>query len=59
MSEASYRDIAECGLPFVTPEYSGFTTLVREISSRPQPLGLAPSGDGQGAIPRKNQSLKA
>jgi hypothetical protein len=42
MWPANYRDLAEFGLPFVTPEYPAFPGLVREIQSRPQLFGPRP-----------------
>ncbi len=58
MPEVSYRDVAEFGLPFVTPDHPDFAALVREIASSPQPMGPAPSGDLNTAAVLLNETGK-
>ena len=58
MAETSYRDLAEFGLPFVTPDDPAFSALVSEIESRPEPFG-PPTGDSDPAAVLLNQSGKA
>ena len=59
MAETSYRDLAEFGLPLVTPDHPAFAGLVREIESLPDPLGPRPVGDLDPAAVLLNQSGKA
>jgi len=59
MGPAHYRDLAEFGLPLVTPRDPGFPGLVRDIESRPQPFGSRPIGEGSEAAVMLNQSGKA
>ncbi len=59
MAPTSYRDLAEFGLPFVTPDDPTFPELVREIESIPEPFGPQPMGDLDSAAVLLNQSGKA
>jgi hypothetical protein len=55
----NYRDLAEFGLPFVTPEAPRFRELVREIQGRPSPFGPRATGDLNTAAVLLNQSGRA
>ncbi len=46
MRSATYRDLREFGLQFVTPEEAEFRALVEEIQNRPDPLGRGGSDRG-------------
>jgi hypothetical protein len=59
MSHATYRDLAEFGLPLVTPDDAGFASLVRDIESRPEPFGSWPIDDLRNAAVLLNESGKA
>src|SRR5436190_5673681 len=59
MSSATYRDLAEFGLPLVTPADDAFRSLVRDIESRPQPFGAWPTENLSSAAVLLNQSGKA
>jgi hypothetical protein len=59
MKESDYRDLADFGLPFVTPVDPTFAALVADIQSRPQPFGPQPTGDLSTAAVLLNQSGKA
>jgi hypothetical protein len=59
MPRTNYRDLAEFGLVFVTPEDNRFGELVREIQSRPSPFGARPTGDLNTAAVLLNHSAKA
>jgi hypothetical protein len=59
MAETSYRDLAEFGLPFVTPDDPAFPELAREIESRRDPFDPRPTGDLDPAAVLLNQSGKA
>ncbi len=59
MPETIYRDLPQFGLPFVTPESAEFPALLRELQSRPQPLGPPPASDNRAAAILLNCSGKA
>ena len=59
MAETIYRDLAEFGLPLVTPQDPAFATLVHDIENRPQPFGSWPTGELSTAAVLLNQSGKA
>jgi hypothetical protein len=59
MAKTSYRDLAEFGLPLVTPESATFAALVRDIEARPQPFESWPASDLDTAAVLVNQSGKA
>lgn len=59
MAQTSYRDLAEFGLPLVTPDDPAFPALAREIESRREPFDPRPTGDLDQAAVLLNQSGKA
>jgi hypothetical protein len=59
MSKATYRDLAEFGLPLVTPGQPEFRSLVDDIERRPQPFGSWPIDDLSNAAVLLNQSGNA
>jgi hypothetical protein len=59
MPPTVYHDLAEFGLPFVTPDDSAFPRLVSEIQIRPRQFGPEPDSDLSSAAVLLNQSRKA
>ena len=59
MAQTIYHDLAEFGLPFVTPERSDFTGFLEKIRSRPQPFGPPPTLDKRAAAVLLNRSGQA
>jgi len=59
MAKTTYRDLAEFGLPLVSPESATFPALVRDIEARPQPFASWPASDLDTAAVLLNQSGKA
>jgi hypothetical protein len=59
MVKATYRDLAEFGLPLIGPESVGFAALVRDMEDRPQPFAAFPITDLDTAAVLLNQSGKA
>ena len=57
--KASYRDLAEFGLPLIAPEDPAFPGMVRDILSRPGPFGPPPGQDAGPAAVLWNRSDKA
>jgi hypothetical protein len=58
MTPTVYRDLAEFGLPFITPDHSAFAALAADIQSRPQPFGPVIAVDMNTAAVLMNQSGK-
>lgn len=56
--KTTYTDLAEFGLPLVTPEDADFAGLVDEIRNRPSPMQRFMDGDLSGAAVVVNQSGK-
>lgn len=59
MGKATYRDLAEFGLPLVTPDQAEFRPLVDDIEKRPQPFASWPVDDLNNAAVLLNQSGNA
>jgi hypothetical protein len=59
MTTTTYRDLAEFGLPFITPDNSTFAALAREIQTRPQPFGPGRAVDLSEAAVLVNDSGKS
>jgi hypothetical protein len=55
----TYTDLAEFGLPFITPLQPEFRSLVHDIESRPQPFGNWPVDDLTKSAVLLNQSGNA
>jgi len=59
MPLTAYQDLAEFGLPLITPDDSTFAALATEILACPQPLGPNPAADLGAAAVLKNESGKS
>ena len=57
--ETAYRDLAEFGLPVITPGAPEFPELVRDIESRPEPFDAWPPHSTDRAAVLVNQSGQA
>lgn len=59
MGMATYRDLAEFGLPLVTPAQPEFASLVHDVESRPEPFGSWPIEELSNAAVLLNESNNA
>lgn len=59
MPDTRYRDLAEFGLVFITPDDPTFAGIIEDISRRPWPFGLWADEDLSSAAILDNQSEKS